>query len=209
VVSSTWADTAAARAAPQGVTALDESVFGDVHELFGNIWWMDDSIREIRKFLARQSAPHCIGSNGRSRYDVTSPEDCNGTWAHAVTPDLERNTVIMFLADNGWHLPDSKHSFTDNGMRTRLMVYDPRNLATLPSWNPDDEPVLPPNESPALAHGVDLYPTALGYALGTEGTQLCPKGGNGGSRCDGRDLRPHLVTAPGGAAAPETQRHTI
>jgi hypothetical protein len=194
---------------PQGVTAFDESVFGDVRELFANIWWMDDGIREIRKYLARQGAPHCIGNNGKSRFDVASPEDCNGTWATAITPDLQRNTIIMFLADNGWHLPDSKHSFTDNGMRTRLIVFDPRTLPTVPSWDAAAETAPPPNESPAVAAGVDIFPTALGFALGTQGTQLCPVGENGGERCDGRDLRPHLVTAAGGPAAPETLRPAL
>ncbi|HEV7732790.1 MAG TPA: sulfatase-like hydrolase/transferase [Candidatus Binatia bacterium] len=193
---------------PTSVTAFDETVFGDVHELDGNLWWMDDSLREIRKYLAMQGAPHCVTNAGQSRFDVTTPAACNGTWASAVTPDLERNTVIMFLADNGWHLPDSKHSFTENGYRTRLIVFDPRNLPSVPSWDPQVEPVLPPNESPALAHGIDIFPTALGFALDTPGTQLCPQAPDG-SRCDGRDLRPHLATAPGGPAAPETLRHAL
>ncbi len=194
---------------PAGVTAFDESVFGDVHELYANIWWMDDSIREIRKYLARQGAPHCIANNGRSRFDVETPDDCNGTWATQITPDLERNTILMFLSDNGWHLPDSKHSFTDNGMRTRLTVFDPRNLPTVPSWDPTQQVAPPPNESRALAHAVDIYPTAVGYALGTPGEQACPQGENDSSRCDGRDLRAHLVSAPGGAASPETLRPAL
>ncbi len=195
---------------PASVNALNETVFGDVHELYGNLWWMDDSLREIRLYLERMGAPHCIANNGKSRFDVASPEACGGTWAEAITPDLARNTIIMFLADNGWHLPDSKHSFTENGTRTRLIVFDPRNLPTIPPADPAQSIPPPPQESEALAHAVDVHATALGFALGASQPVLCPEAPNGGgSRCDGLDLRAHLVTAPGGPAAPNTLRKSM
>jgi hypothetical protein len=194
---------------PPSVTALDETVFGDVHELFGNLWWMDDSLREIRQYLERQGSPHCIATNGKSRFDIATPGACGGTWAEAITPDLPRNTVIMTLADNGWHLPDSKHSFTENGYRTRLIVFDPRNLPVVPSSDPGAEVIPPPQETFALAHAVDLHATAMGFALGTPGAALCPLSPDGSGRCDGKDLRPHLVTAPGGPAAPDTLRKAM
>ncbi len=194
---------------PAGVRAFDEASFGDVHELDGNLWWMDDSVREIRKYLAMQSAPHCITNGGKSRFDVATPEACNGTWAETVTPDLSRNTIFMFLSDNGWHLPDSKHSFTENGTRTRMIVFDPRTLPRVPSWNPQAEVTPPPQESPALAHSVDIFATTVGFALDSPGPEPCPQAADGSGRCDGRDLRAHLVTAPGGPAAPETLRHAM
>ncbi len=193
---------------PAGVRALDETVFGDVREFYGNVWWMDDGVREIRKYLAIKSTPHCIAADGRTRFDVASPEACNGTWA-AITPDLSRNTVFLFLADNGWHLPDSKHAFTENGTRTRMIVFDPRALPHVPSWDPTAEAAPPPQESAALAHAVDVFPTVLGFALGATESQPCPQPPGGGSRCDGRDLRPHLLSSPSGPAAPETLRRAM
>jgi hypothetical protein len=138
---------------------------------------------------------------------VTNAARCPGTWT-GVAPDLERNTVIIYLSDNGWRLPRSKHGFTENGYRTRLLVYDPRNLSTLPSWDPTRTTPPPPRNSPAVAHAVDILPTLLGYALGSSGRQPCPVGADGRA-CDGRDLRPVLTTAPGGPAAPETLRHAL
>lgn len=192
------------------VTAFDENNFGTVHEYFGNIWWADDNLRELRRFLAMQTAPHCIGQDGRSRFEVPTPTMCSsigGTWT-GVTPDLERNTIIMYLSDNGWHLPRSKHAFTENGYRTQIVVYDPRALPTLPSWDPQQEVAPAARTSEALAHTSDVLPTILGYALGTSGSQDCPVGPDGVA-CDGRDLRPQLVDAPGGPQAPETLRHAL
>ncbi|MGH7895625.1 MAG: sulfatase-like hydrolase/transferase [Candidatus Binatia bacterium] len=193
------------------VTAFNESNFGTVHEFFGNVWWADDNVRELRKFLAMETAPHCISSTGRSQFDVADAGVCStigGTWS-GVVPDLERNTIFMYFSDNGWHLPSSKHAFTENGHRTRLIVFDPRSLASVPSWDPQEEPTPPPPSiSHALAHTVDLLPTALGFALGTSGSQSCPLGPDG-QVCDGHDLRPYLADAPGGPAAPETLRHSL
>lgn len=194
---------------PPSVTAFGETVFGDVRELYGNLWWMDDSVREIREYLVRMGSPHCVATNGKSRFDVATPGACGGTWAEVITPDLPRNTVIMFLADNGWHLPDSKHSFTENGHRTRLIVFDPRNLPEVPSWDVQQAVTPPPQESEALAHAVDMHATAMGFALGTAAPVLCPEKPGGGDRCDGIDLRAHLFTAPGGPADPKTLRKSM
>ncbi len=189
------------------VAAFDEANFGTVHQYDGNVWWTDDAVREWRHFFAAETAPHCIGPDGRSRFDVTSPAGCTGTWS-SVTPDLERNTVIIYLTDNGAYLPHAKHAYTENGYRTRLLVYDPRNLPTLPPWDSGQTNTPPVQTSPALAHAVDVLPTMLGYALGTTGSQACPVGPDGVA-CDGRDLRSQLVTAPGGAAPPEALRHAL
>ena len=192
------------------VDAFDESSFGSVADFYGNVWWVDDNVRDLRRFLAAETASHCIGADGRSRFDVGSAAACGlagGTWS-SVTPDLERNTVFMILSDNGWHLPDSKHRFTENGYRTQLLVYDPRTLPTLPSWDPQQETAPAPQLNPALAHSSDLLPTMLGFALGTSGSQACPVGPDG-TPCDGKDLGGHLATTPGGPAAPETLRHAM
>jgi hypothetical protein len=70
------------------------------------------------------------------------------------------------------------------------------------------ETAPPAQKVEALAHAIDMFPTALGYALGTSGSQPCPIGPDGVA-CDGHDLRPYLATVPGGPAAPETLRHSI
>ena len=105
-------------------------------------------------------------------------------------------------------LPNSQHAFTENGYRTEVLVYDPRTLPTLPSWDPSLDTPGPALFNPALAHSVDVLPTVLGFALGTSGSQACPLSPDGFT-CDGHDLGAHLVTAPGGPAAPETLRHAL
>ncbi len=193
----------------QAVTALtSEYNFGNGDEMFANVWWMDYGLREIRRFLARASEPHCIDRDGKSRFDV-SEATCNGTWAADITRRLDENTVIVSLADNGWHVPFSKHNFTENGYRTRLIVFDPTTAPTAPGWDVTQEPIPPARENPALAHAADVRATVVGYALGSPaGIQLCPQGSSG-SRCDGKDLRPWLATAAGGPAPPETLRRAL
>jgi hypothetical protein len=181
------------------VQAFGENSIGTVRDFYANVWWADDSIRELRKFFAMQAAPHCIGADGRSRFDVTSPGACSGTWS-SVLPDPARNTVFIHLSDNGWHLPRSKHAYTENGYRTALFVFDPRALPEVPHWDPAQAgPPPAPQKSEALAHTNDALPTALGFALDTPAAQACPVGPDGRA-CDGRDLRPHLASAPGGPA---------
>jgi hypothetical protein len=192
------------------VSAFGEDNFGTVHEFFGNIWWADDNIRELRRFLAAQTAPHCIGTDGRSRFDVETEAGCagiGGAWS-GVVPDLERNTIFIYLSDNGWHLPNSKHAYSENGYRTRVVVYDPRTLPVLPPVDVSQVTPLPSTINPALAHTNDVLPTVLGFALGTSGSQPCPVGPDGVA-CDGRDLGAQLVTSPGGPAAPETLRRAL
>jgi hypothetical protein len=189
------------------VAAMSESNFGTEEEMFANVWHMDHGLREIRKFLARQSEPHCI-VNGVSRYDVPQAS-CGGTWAASITPSLAGNTIIITMADNGWHLPNSKHSFTENGYRSRLIVFDPRAIPSVPGWDADQQAIPPAQESPALTHATDIRATIVGYALDTPpGTQLCPMAADG-TRCDGKDLRPVLATAPGGPAPAESLRRAL
>jgi len=193
---------------PPTVTAMNETNFGTVYEMFGNVWWMDDGIREIRKYLARQSEPHCIAPDGTSQFDVPQAS-CTGTWASTVTPNPAGNTIIITMADNGWHLPNSKHTFTENGYRSRLTVFDPRVLPAVPDWDADHQVAPPAQESTALAHSTDIHTTIVGYALNTApGSQLCPKASDG-SRCDGKDLRPFLASAPGGPAPAASLRRAL
>ena len=75
-------------ACPAAVQAFAESNFGNQYQYYANIWWVDDAVREVREYLARAGAPHCIGSDGQGRYDVSNPAQCQGTWASSVAPDL-------------------------------------------------------------------------------------------------------------------------
>jgi hypothetical protein len=194
-------------ACPSFESSFDEGSFGTVRDYYGNVWWVDNNVTELRHFLAAETAPHCIGSDGRARFGVKTQADCQGVWS-SITPDLERNTVFLYLSDNGWELPHSKHDFTENGFRTEVIVYDPRNLPTLPSWDPTQVTAPPPQKVAALAHSTDMLPTALGFALDTPGSQPCPVGPDN-EACDGHDLRPFLATAQGGPAAPEALRHAL
>ena len=180
---------------PAEVRAFDERNFGTVREYYANVYLMDANLREIQKYLERKSAPHCIGSNGHTRFSDTSPATCNGTWVTSLSPDLQQNTVIVYLSDNGWQLPNSKHNFSENGYRTRLLVYDPRNPTT-------------GARSDALAHSTDILPSLLGYALDTPpGTQACPTSDYDDTACDGRDFRAQLGDAP--AAPPTALRRSL
>jgi Sulfatase len=191
------------------VRAFDDSNIGTEREYYSSVWWVDDNLREIRKYLARKSAPHCILRFGTSRLAATSPAQCaGGTWATRFDAPVDANTVLIYLSDNGWFLPDSKHNFTENGYRTRLFVYDPRTANPAPPWRPADAAAAPPNASPQLAHSTDLLPTILGYALDTSGPQVCPTS-NDGTACDGRDLRPFVRTASGPATVAEPLRHAM
>jgi hypothetical protein len=191
------------------VDAFEEINFGTVREFYASMWWMDDNMREIRKFLDRASKPHCIGRNGEGRYEVATPGACNGTWATSIAPDMARNTVIMYLADNGWHLPNSKHHFAENGYRTTMMVYDPRTLEDPPSWRASDVPPSEPYKSSAIAHSTDILPTVLGFALDSPEPVACPTSDWDGTACDGRDLRSQLITHPGGPAPSGDLRRSL
>src|SRR5262245_52806254 len=195
---------------PRTVQAFTESNIGNEREFYASVWWVDDNLRELRKYLARKSAPHCILRAGGSRLSATAPVQCaGGTWATDFVAPLERNTVLIYLSDNGWFLPDSKHDFTENGYRTRMFVYDPRTANPMPPWSPADAARAPANESPDLAHSTDLLPTILGYALDTPGPQACPDSPDG-TPCDGRDLRPYLGRATAaGAPATGPLRHSL
>ena len=182
------------RVCPPSVTAFNENNFGTVHEMFSNVWWMDHGLREIRKFLARQSEPHCIGVDGKSQFDVPQGS-CGGTWASTITPNLAGNTVIITMADNGWHLPNSKHTYTENGYRSRLIVFDPRAIPSVPGWDADQQAIPPAQESPALAHATDIHTTVVGYALNSAPGKPALSQAPDGTRCDGKDLRPYLATA--------------
>src|SRR5262249_9386023 len=110
--------------------AFDEDDFGSEAKMYGNVWWIDSDLRQIRKYLNRKSVGHCITGAGRSDF-VSSVSSCPGGETAANTsdlPNLATNTVILFLSDNGFHLPRAKHHFTENGYRTRLITYDPTSL---------------------------------------------------------------------------------
>jgi hypothetical protein len=154
-----------------------------------------------------KSRPHCILITGGSRFAASSPQECAlGTWASTVAPPIDRNTVLIYLSDNGWFLPDSKHRFTENGYRTRVIVFDPRATDELPPWQAAMAVARPANERLELVHSTDILPTVLGMALGTPGVQQCPVGPRDGSSCDGRDLRPYLQGAAATDPPPPLRR---
>lgn len=191
------------------VTAFSEGKGGNNAAFYASMWWIDDALREIRKWLAMAGTPHCVSATGTGYYRAANAAECPGLWAVSVTPDPARNTVLVYLTDNGWYLPDSKHHFTENGYRTRILVFDPRQLPEVPHWHAPGQPVPPPRETEALAHAVDVLPTVLGLALDTPGTQACPTGIDG-QPCDGHDLRPHLLDGTGvPSAPPETLRRAL
>jgi len=101
--------------------------------LYGMVWWEDDSVHQLRQHL-----------EGIKVWDAT------GTTA--VT--LWDRTVFMFMADNGADLPHAKYSFTENGFRSPIVVYD----ASRPPSAAD------PRVDLELAGAVDIAPTVLDYA---------------------------------------------
>ncbi len=183
-----------AGACPTEVNAFDETNFGSVREYYANVYLVDANVRELRTYLAHLGAPHCIGAAGNSRFQETTPVACHGTWTPGVLPNPAANTIFVYLTDNGWQLPNSKHNFSENGYRTRLIVFDPRNPTT-------------GVRSDALAHSTDLLPSVLGFALGSApGTQTCPDSDDG-TPCDGRDFRAQLGTVP--LAPPSALRRSL
>ncbi len=71
--------------------------------------------------------------------------------------ELNRNTMIIFMSDNGYKLPNSKRKFSENGVRTPILV----------SWPGADSknPEIPPGQVlPQMVHAVDIVPTLLDYA---------------------------------------------
>jgi sulfatase-like protein len=192
---------------PPTVAAFDESNFGSVRDYYASIYLVDANVRELRRFLQATGAPHCIGAGGQSRFGDTTPQSCHGTWTTGVTPNPAANTVFLYLSDNGWQLPHSKHNFSENGYRTRLIVVDPRTPVGAPSSALVQQAAF---ESPALAHSTDLLPSILGFALGTTpGTQACPESDFDGTACDGRDFRAQLASNPGGPAPASLLRRSL
>jgi hypothetical protein len=43
------------------VRAFDENNFGTVREYYANVYLMDANVTELRRYLQKTSAPHCIG----------------------------------------------------------------------------------------------------------------------------------------------------
>ncbi len=80
---------------------------------------------------------------------------------HLEKQGLAENTIIAYVADNGWiqnvdapkFAPKSKQSPYDGGLRTPIMIKWPGKIA--------------PRKSEALAISIDLYPTLL-RAVGVE-----------------------------------------
>ena len=65
--------------------------------------------------------------------------------------NLRDNTLIIFLSDNGSKLDNSKYHFTENGMRTPIILNFP---GVIPAVGKND----------ALVSSIDILPTILDYA---------------------------------------------
>ena len=90
-------------------------------------------------------------------------ETVGGLLAHLDEQKLAENTIVVYVADNGWiqnvdgarYAPKSKQSQYDGGLRTPIMVRWPGRVA--------------PRKSDELALSIDLAPTLL-TAAGEEPT---------------------------------------
>lgn len=92
---------------------------------YGMISWLDSTIDEITTFL-----------------DTTTLSDGRR---------LRDNTLIIYLADNGFGILNSKDHFTENGMRTPIILNFPGRI-----------PAVGKHE--ALVSEIDILPTILEYA---------------------------------------------
>jgi hypothetical protein len=207
-----------------------EAKNGSVYEMYGNVWWADDSLRAVWKFLKEMSRLHCVDAAYRPDFDDSH---CTLAAKRKVV-GLRDNTVVMHLSDNGFHLPNSKHHYTENGYRTRVIVMDPResrscsvaadcgaggaadcvNGHCIPTGQYTTT-TPPARVSTAHAHAVDILRTIQGYIAQpltappyTPTQQSC-------SGCDGKDLRPYVHRPVSGGpdapanADPSSLRHAL
>jgi uncharacterized sulfatase len=94
-------------------------------------------------------------------------ESCGQLLAHLDEQGLSENTIIVYVADNGWiqnpqsprYAPKSKQSQYNGGLRTPIMLRWPKRIQ--------------PSRSTALASSLDLYPTLL-RAAGVEVPDTLP-----------------------------------
>ena len=92
-------------------------------------------------------------------------ETCGQLLDRLDRKDLARDTIVVFLTDNGWiqnahtnrYAPKSKQSQYDGGLRTPILLRWPGRVA--------------PRTSPELASSLDLMPTLL-----TAASVPCPAG---------------------------------
>ena len=203
-----------------------------VTKYYGMIWWVDDAVREIRKYLAAGRCITRVGGDGPVVVDWTkttgtfvgtpAAEQCtaaDGTWTDLGLAD---NTIIIYVADHGRFLPDAKRRFSNNGYDSNLIVYDPRAVTSRPAWYETGVPAWKGGVTPTppmtvqgeLTHAVDLLPTIVGFGLNETQPVACPQSAGTGQtghdarlprECFGRDLRPYLGrTAPSPPLPPLT-----
>jgi arylsulfatase A-like enzyme len=90
-------------------------------------------------------------------------ETCGQLLDHLEQEQLAEDTIVVYLADNGWiqnpdaprFAPRSKQSQYDGGLRTPIMIRWPGKIE--------------PKKSPSLALSIDLAPTLL-HAVGLQPT---------------------------------------
>lgn len=92
------------------------------------------------------------------------------------------DTLIFYLNDNGFLLPNSKFGDGENGVRTPILVSGPG--------------IAPNQVMPQLVHAVDVLPTMMDYAC--EG--LAPGQCLMGSDWAGQSMRPFLEPSWGGVS---------
>jgi hypothetical protein len=114
--------------------------------------------------------------------------------SHGGQPQsLYDNTVVLFIADNGFLLRDAKRNALDNTQRTVLVVNEPGHRgpgSTVPARVVTSE----------LVNAIDLLPTILSYAGdGGIGSDSAIAGEDTTPYPFRKDLRPLIQTAASGA----------
>ena len=166
---------------PPMVTAFTESNFGNRVRLLRQ-HLVGGRRRARGPRVPRQGRRTRTASTTTGRVATPSParRSARAPGRRQCRPTSPRNTVMIYMTDNGWFLPNSKHAFTENGYRTPHARVRPAHPAdacrasTARSRRPRR-----PTRACRLAHSTDVLPTALGYALGTPGSQLCPVSADG------------------------------
>ena len=108
--------------------------------------------RLFKKYAAKTESPHI------ARYWAMCEwfdETCGELLAHLESEKLAENTIVIYLADNGWiqsptaakFAPKNKTTPFDAGHRTPILIRWPGRVT--------------PAESPSLASSIDIMPTVL------------------------------------------------
>ena len=200
--SSTSAALCNGGVCPPTVTAINESELRhrlrDVRQrvVDGRRPARDPQVPRARRASRTASAPTAAAASTSRR------RAARGTWAATITPEPGRQHDHHH--DGRQRLAPARTRstrFTENGYRTRLIVFDPRALPSVPGWDAE-----PGGDSAGAgeprAGALDRHPRhhrrlrARHARRGRSSVRRRPDG----TRCDGKDLRPlprHRARRPG------------